>query len=347
MIAFQQAAFDKHEEISFFYDGGVMRGIIAVHSVRRGPALGGCRYWTYVDENAALTDALRLSRGMTYKAAMADLPYGGGKSVLLADPARPKDADLFLALGRAVHRLGGRYIVGEDVGVTPQDMEIVKTVTPYVAGLAGAGGDPSEATAFGVWRGIRAVARRALHGGEPTDKPLSGLRVMVQGVGAVGRTLCRYLKNDGARLLVSDLRAEVVRRVAEECAAEIVAPAAVPDADADIYAPCALGAVLNDDTIPRLRVAAVAGSANNQLAEDRHGAALAARGILFAPDYVINAGGLINAHYELAGGYDRAAAFAATAQIEQRLEFLFDRSAAEGAPPHRIADLAALEKLAA
>lgn len=342
MSVFQSKAFDGHEQIDFINDAeSGLRAVIAVHSTRLGPALGGCRYWRYADEADAVDDVLRLSRGMTFKAALAGLPYGGGKSVILADPARPKDAGLMRAFGRAVDRFGGRYVAAEDVGTSPEDMAAARAVTPYVAGLAARGGDPSEATAFGVWRGIRAAVRRALR-----RESLDGVRVLVQGVGHVGWRLCGLLKADGARLTVSDLRAEVAMQAAAEFDAEIAAPAAVPDAGVEVYAPCALGAVLNDETIPRLKAAVVAGSANNQLAEERHGAALARRGILFAPDYVVNAGGLINVHHEISGNYRRDRAFADVARIEATLEAIFDCADRDDVPPHMAADRIAADRIA-
>lgn len=343
MSVFQSAAFDGHEEVAFVHDAETgLRAIIAIHSTRRGRALGGCRYWRYADEADAVADVLRLSRGMTYKAAMAGLPYGGGKSVILADPDHPKTPALMRAFGRAVDRFNGRYLAAEDVGTSPDDMAAARRVTPHVAGLAACGGDPSQATAYGVWRGLRATARRALR-----RNALDGVRVLVQGVGHVGRHLCRYLKADGALLTVSDLRMEAAQAAAAEFDAEMVAPEAAPDAGMDIYAPCALGAALNAGTIPRLKAAAVAGSANNQLADESCGALLAARGILYAPDYVINAGGLINVHHEISGRYDHGEAFADVARIEATLEEVFARADRDGVPPHMAADAIARERLAA
>ena len=342
MTVFDSAAFDQHEQVVFASDPATgLRAIIAIHDTRRGPALGGCRYWHYPDEAAALTDVLRLSRGMTYKAAMADLPLGGGKSVLLADPNRPKTPELMQALGRAVDRLCGRYVVAEDVGTSPADMEQVRTQTRHVAGLAGLSGDPSPATAYGVWRGIHAAVNHRLR-----RNTLDGLCVAVQGLGHVGYHLCRHLHAEGARLIVADIRAESVERAADEFGATPVSCDAIYGAEADVFAPCALGAVINDATLPRLAVSVVAGSANNQLAEDRHGAMLAERGILYAPDYVINAGGVINVHYERTeGGYDRAAAYRHVGRIEETLADLFARAAREGVPPHLAADRMARERL--
>ncbi|MGQ9369816.1 Leu/Phe/Val dehydrogenase [Azospirillum sp. ST 5-10] len=344
MPVFEADGFDRHEQVVFASDpDSGLKAIIAIHDTRRGPALGGCRYWHYADERAAVTDVLRLSRGMTYKAAMADLPYGGGKSVVLADPARPKSPELMRALGRAVERLGGRYIVAEDVGTSPADMAEVRRETGFVSGLAEGGGDPSPATAHGVWRGIHAAVNHRLRRND-----LAGLKVAVQGLGHVGYHLCRHLHEEGVRLFVTDIRAESVARVADEFAAVPVAADAIYDVDADVFAPCALGAVVNDDTVERLRVSVVAGAANNQLAAPRHGVRLAERSILYAPDYIINAGGLVNVHHErVAGGYDRARAYAHVARIERTLADVFARAARDGVPTGAAADRMAEERLAA
>lgn len=340
---FDAPAFDGHEQVVFAADrASGLRAIIAIHDTRRGPALGGCRYWQYAHERAALTDVLRLSRGMTFKAVMADLPYGGGKSVMLADPRNPKSPLMLAALGRAVERLGGRYIIAEDVGTSPADMERIRTETGHVAGLADGGGDPSPVTAYGVFRGIHAAVRHALDGAD-----LEGLTVAVQGLGHVGYNLCRYLHGAGARLVVTDLRATNMERVADEFGAEAVATSAIIGVKADVFAPCALGSVIDDRTADALRVRVVAGAANNQLAEGRHGAALSARGILYAPDYVINAGGLINIHHERdPAGYDRDRALAHVARIENTLDEVFDRALYDGVPPDVAADRMAEERLA-
>jgi leucine dehydrogenase len=278
-----------HEQVVFCQDPAAgYRGIIAVHSTKLGPAVGGTRLWNYATTEDALTDALRLSRGMTYKNAAAGLALGGGKSVIIADSRNTDREALFLAHARAVDRFQGRYITAEDVGTSVADMEIMARVTRHVAGLAGRGGDPSPWTARGVLRGMQASAFRRWGRDD-----LAGKTVAVQGCGNVGHRLARLLKEAGARLIVTDADAERAAACARECEAEVVALDDIYDAAADIFAPCALGAVLNDETIPRLRAEIVAGAANNQLAEDRHGAALEARGILYAPDFIINAGGVI------------------------------------------------------
>ena len=297
MHIFEEMAACRHDQLVFWAEPEAgYRGIIAIHDTTLGPALGGTRLWTYASEADALTDALRLARGMTYKAAIAGLKLGGGKSVILADE-RPRDRErLFRAHGRAVESLGGRYITAEDVGTSVDDMEFVRAETRWVAGVRGGSGDPSPATAHGVYQGIRACAQERY--GDPC---LEGRHVTVQGVGHVGYQLCAELAAEGARLTIADVNPRSVERAVHEFGATAVAAEAIYDIPADIFAPCALGGVINDRTVARLRVDIVAGLANNQLAEPRHGNALQKRGILFAPDYVINAGGLINVYGELHG----------------------------------------------
>jgi leucine dehydrogenase len=323
-----------------------LSAIIAIHDTTLGPALGGCRFWRYPDEAAAMEDVLRLARGMTYKAALAGLRLGGGKSVIVGDPRADKTPALLEAFGRCVEQLGGRYIVAEDVGTTPADMACIRKATRHVAGLAepGFSGDPSPATAFGVFEGIRAAVRHRLR-----RERLDGLRVAVQGLGAVGYRLCERLAEAGARLTVCDINPEATARARAAFGATVVPPEDIYDAPVELFAPCALGAVIDDATIGRLRAAIVAGSANNQLAEARHGAALAARGILYAPDYAINAGGLINVAHGPLGRpghrYDREQAFAAVARIGQTLAAIFERAEREGLPTNVVADHIAEERL--
>lgn len=297
MKIFEEMAACRHDQLAFWSEPAAgYRGIIAIHDTTLGPALGGTRLWKYASEDEALVDALRLARGMTYKAAIAGLNLGGGKSVILADEGPLDREQLFRAHGRAVESLGGRYITAEDVGTSVDDMEFVRAETRWVVGVRGGSGDPSPATAHGVYQGIRACARERY--GDPC---LEGRHVTVQGVGHVGYHLCAELAAEGARLTIADIDAGSVRRAVDEFGAAAVAPGEIYDVPADIFAPCALGGVVNDRTVGRLRVDIVAGSANNQLAEPRHGNALQERGILFAPDYVINAGGLINVYGELHG----------------------------------------------
>ena len=320
-----------------------LRAFIVVHDTTLGPALGGCRMWRYDSEEAALADALRLARGMTGKAAVAGLPLGGGKAVLVGDPRRDKTPELFRAFGRAVARLRGAYITGEDVGTSMEDMEQARRETRYVTGLADGSGDPSPVTAAGVLHGIRAALRHRFGGAD-----LHGVTVAVQGLGHVGLHLCRLLHAAGARLVVTDLAAEAADRAVAEFGAAAVAPDAIHDAEADILAPCALGGGIDGETLGRLRVGIVAGAANNQLAGTADGLALHRRGILYAPDYVINAGGLINVSWEVlhrGEAYDREAALAAVAAIEPRLGRIFDLSARRNLPPERIADEMARDRL--
>jgi leucine dehydrogenase len=271
-------------------------GIIAIHSTALGPAVGGTRFWNYPTEAQALTDALRLSHGMTYKNAVAGLPLGGGKSIIIGDNKALNRGALLRAHGRFVDTLKGRYITAEDVGTSPADMEIVRAETPYVAGLVGGSGDPSPFTARGVFRAIQASAKFLWKSDD-----LSGITVALQGCGHVGYNLAKLLHEAGAKLIVTDVDQNNLSRVVEEFAAEMVQPDEIFSATANVFAPCALGGVLNDRTIPELKVRIVAGAANNQLLEERHGEMLRERNILYAPDYVANAGGVLNGCRELFG----------------------------------------------
>ena len=270
-------------------EGAGYHGIIAIHSTARGPAVGGTRVWNYGSVDEALKDALRLSRGMSFKSALAGLYFGGGKSVIIADNRRIDREKIFRAHGRFIDTLKGKYITGEDVGTTPADMALVRLETPYVAGLAEKSGDPSPHTARGVFRAMQAAAAHKWK-----NENLSGRRVAIQGCGHVGYYLALELHRAGAKLVVTDIDPANQKKVADETGAQIVPTGAIFDVEADVFAPCALGGILDDATIPRLRMSIVCGAANNQLAEDRHGATLEARGILYVPDYVANAGGIIN-----------------------------------------------------
>lgn len=293
MAVFDAAEFDDHEQVLFINDKAAgLRAIVAVHSTGLGPALGGCRVWPYENEVAALRDVLRLSRGMTYKAAMAKVALGGGKSVVIADSRRDKTPELMQAMGRWIDSLGGRYITGEDIGTNPRDMAEIRKQTKYVSCLEqrdGGYGDPAPMTALGVFQAITAGAEKALG-----TASLSGVPVAVQGIGNVGYNLCSLLHDAGARVTVCDIDERNLERACSDFGVSTVAPDAIFDVDAAIFAPCAMGAVLNDDTIPKLRAKVVAGAANNQLAEQRHGEDLAARGICYLPDYVANGGGLMS-----------------------------------------------------
>jgi leucine dehydrogenase len=321
-----------------------LRAIVAVHDTRLGPALGGCRFLPYALEEDALIDALRLARGMTYKAALADLPHGGGKAVLIR-PATPHfdRAALFLAFGRFVEDLGGHYITAEDSGTGLEDMEVIRTVTKHVCGVDvghGGSGDPSPFTALGVRRGIEACVKLRLGRGS-----LDGIHVAVQGVGHVGYHLCRELSACGARLSVADVDPLKAERAQREFGAAIVPLDQIFEVECDVLAPCALGSALNDSTIPRIKAPIIAGAANNQLAEPRHGDDLNARGILYAPDYAINAGGLVNVAQELEG-YDRERSRARTMKIYDTIYEIAERSRKTLTPTYRVADLMVEEKLA-
>ncbi len=288
----------RHEQLALWSEPELgYRGIIAIHDTTLGPALGGTRFWNYEADRDAIVDALRLSRGMTYKAAVSGVSLGGGKSVIIGDNRTADREEIFRAHGRAVESLKGRYITAEDVGTSVHDMEFVREETEHVVGLLGRSGDPSPVTAYGVFVGMKACAMERYG-----DDSLEDRKVAVQGLGNVGRHLCGYLVEAGARLVITDIRPDRLRAVAAELpGAETSAPNDIYAAKADIFAPCALGAVVNNRTLRVLRVDIIAGAANNQLAESRHGELLHARNILYAPDYVINAGGLVNVYGELQG----------------------------------------------
>jgi len=286
-----------HEQLVLCHDPAAgYRGIIAVHSTVLGPALGGTRFWNYASDEDAIVDALRLARGMSYKNAVAGLNLGGGKSVIIGDNKTTDRELVFRAHGRFVDSLGGRYVTAEDVGTSTADMDYVHMETQYVSGLAGRSGDPSPVTAHGVFRAIEATAK--VRWGSDS---LSGRTVSIQGCGHVGYYLAKELHEAGAKLIVTDIDPDRVKRVVAEFGARAVATDAIYAVDADLFAPCALGAVINDTTLSQLRVEAVVGAANNQLLEARHGDAIEARGLLYTPDYVANAGGVINVYGELAG----------------------------------------------
>ena len=286
-----------HEQLIFSSDpASGYRGLIAIHSTRLGPAVGGTRFWNYASEEEAIVDALRLSRGMTYKCAVAGVPLGGGKAIIIGDNKTGDREKLFRAHGRFVDRLGGRYITAEDVGTGPADMEFIALETSYVGGLVGKGGDPSPWTALGVFRAIQAAAQYKWGDGD-----LRGKRVAIQGFGNVGHNLAKELHSAGARLIVSDVDAEKVKHAVQEFNAESVAADEIHSVEADVFSPCALGGVINDWTIPQLKAEIVCGGANNQLLEARHGGELEARGILYTPDYVANGGGVLSGGADLFG----------------------------------------------
>jgi leucine dehydrogenase len=331
-----------HEQLLLSHDPSCgYFGIIAIHDTTLGPALGGTRFWQYGSTDEAITDALRLARGMTYKSAVAGINLGGGKSVIIGDNKRSDREALFRAHGRFIQTLGGRYITAEDIGTSPADMEYIKLETDHVAGLLGLSGDPSPVTGYGVYVGMKAAAR--VRWGSDS---LRGKTVAVQGAGKVAHYLMQHLHTENARIIVTDIDGEKVKRAVQEFGAEAVAPTAIYDQAADVYAPCALGATVNDETLPRLKVQVIAGGANNQLGEDRHGDELERRGILYAPDYVINGGGVINVYGELhRWPVERAKKKAG--EIYETLLRIFDIAKQQRIPTYRAADRLAEQRVAA
>jgi len=338
MTVFSNPAFDDHERVLFCRDEATgLCAIIAIHSTALGPAAGGTRLWTYASDDEALYDVLRLSQGMSYKNAMAGLKFGGGKAVIMKTPDFEGSEALYERFGEFVESLGGDYITAEDVGMSVDIMDIVARKTRYVSGLTlqsgKAGGDPSPKTAYGIYRGILAAAKARLGLDE-----LQGVRVAVQGVGHVGYELCKLLHAAGAPLLVADLDEARVDRVCAEFGAERVSGAEILFVDADVLAPCALGAILHKESIPGIKARIVAGGANNQLRSPDDGQRLADAGILYAPDYVINAGGIINVACEYFGDVDDAGVMDLVARIGPRLSAIFDEAERTGEPTNVIAD---------
>lgn len=337
-------AFDGHECIWLGRDDSRgLTAIVAIHDTRLGPALGGTRVWPHRTFDAALTDALRLSRGMTYKAAVANLPLGGGKAVIMADPSKHKTPELLDAYAEMLALLDGQYFTAEDVGLTLADADYLRERARNVTGTTrGGSGNPSPVTAHGVYLGLKAAfAFRNGHG------DLRGVRIAVQGLGSVGWALCERLHADGAKLIVSDINEVRAAKALREFGAEVAAADAILSADADIFAPCALGAVLSAETIPALKAGIVAGAANNQLAKHEDAQLLMERGVLYAPDYVLNAGGLINVAGELdPEGYDRDRVMAGLKEIPKTLTAIFERAGKLGRPTNDIAQEIADERLA-
>ena len=330
-----------HEQVVFCYEPSCgYKGIIAIHNTVLGPALGGTRFWNYGSDQEAFIDALRLSRGMTYKAAVAGLNLGGGKSVIIGDPRTTRREEIFRAHGRFVESLKGRYITAEDVNTSPDDMEYCAMETQHVTGLPGTSGDPSPVTAYGVYQGIKAAAKHR-YGSDD----LHGKSVTVQGLGHVGYYLCQYLSADGAELIVTDIDPEKIARVVHDFGARAVGADEIYSVQANVYAPSALGATINDQTLQVLKVDIVAGAANNVLAEERHGDELHRRGVLYAPDYVINAGGLINVCGEL-NGWTPERSMRKAGDIFNTLLRLFELSEAEGLPTYVAADRLAEQRIA-
>ena len=338
MTVFSNPAFDDHERVLFCRDEPTgLCAIIAIHSTALGPAAGGTRLWSYADDNDALYDVLRLSQGMSYKNAMAGLKFGGGKAVIMKTAGFEASDALFERFGEFVESLGGDYVTAEDVGMSVDIMEKIARKTRFVSGLplksGKAGGDPSPKTAYGIFCGIEAAVRARLG-----RDHLEGIRVAVQGAGHVGYYLCKHLREAGAALVVSDIEEERVDRICEEFGAERAATTEILHADVDVLAPCALGAILDEESIPGIRASIIAGGANNQLRSAADGQRLADAGILYAPDYVINAGGIINVACEYFGDVDDAGVMDLVAKIGPRLAGIFEEAARTGEPTNVIAD---------
>ncbi len=329
-----------YEQLVFCYDKtSGLKAIICIHDTTLGPALGGTRMWNYESEEDAILDVLRLGRGMTYKAAAAGLNLGGGKTVIIGDAKKDKSEELWRAFGRYVQSLNGRYITAEDVNTSVEDMDYVAMETDYVTGLSGTSGDPSPVTAYGTYMGMKAAAKEALG----TDS-LEGKVISVQGLGHVGYYLCKFIHEEGGKLIVTDINQEAIDRIVDEFGAEVVAPDEIYGVECDIYAPCALGATVNDETIPQFKCRAIAGAANNVLKEERHGDILHEKGIIYAPDYVINAGGLINVYHELLG-YDADAAHRDSSKIYDRILKVIEISKRDNIPTYKAADIMAEERI--
>ncbi|WP_088006386.1 branched-chain amino acid dehydrogenase [Indiicoccus explosivorum] len=343
MEIFKRMESQDYEQLVFCQDKtSGLKAIICIHDTTLGPALGGTRMWNYKSEEEAIEDAIRLGRGMTYKNAAAGLNLGGGKTVIIGDPLKDKNEEMFRAFGRFIQGLNGRYITAEDVGTTVADMDLIHEETDFVTGVSeafGSSGNPSPVTAYGCFLGIKAAAKEAFG-----DDSLEGKTVTVQGVGNVAFTLCRHLHEDGAKLIVTDINKEAVQRAVEEFGATAVEPDEIYSQEADIFAPCALGAIINDETIPQLKVKVVAGSANNQLKEERHGDMLEERGIVYAPDFVINAGGVINVADELYG-YNQERAMKRVETIYDSITRIFAISKRDGIPSYQAADRLAEERI--
>ena len=343
---FSHPEFDAHEQVIFCHDPDAdLRAVIAIHSTRLGPAAGGCRMHDYASVADAVHDVLRLSQGMTLKSALAGIPLGGGKGVILADPRAPGKHERLRAFARHVQRLQGQYWTAMDVGVGPADVETMVDDCDYVFTCTSHypdGFDPSRFTSFGGFTGVRAVAAHAFG-----KDDLTGLRVAVQGVGSTGRDLCRQLHEAGAELVVTDVDPDALAYVVDHFGALPTEPERIYEQEVDIFAPCALGGIINDETLPRLRARAVCGLANNQLAEPRHGEELDRRGVLYAPDFVVNAGGMIGASRIIYATMDRERSFQQIGGIYDTLREIFERSELEGRPPEAVALERAREVLAA
>lgn len=334
----------NHEQILFCNDNATgLKAIIAIHNTVLGPSLGGTRMWNYNNEMEALTDVLRLSRGMTYKSSVAGLNLGGGKAVIIGDSKKIKSEALLRRFGKFVNSLGGKYITAEDVAMNSRDMEIIKMETDYVSGLPenmGGSGDPSPVTAYGVYVSMKASAKEKFG-----NDSLSGKKILVQGIGNVGMHLVEHLTKEGAKVFINDINEERLKMVADKFKAEVVSADKMFDLDIDIYAPCALGATVNDETLSRLKCTIICGAANNQLAnEQKHGELVLQKGILYAPDFVVNAGGIINVFYELEG-YNRERAMAHAEKIYDTTFNIFQTAKAQNIPTYAAANKIAEQRI--
>lgn len=340
-----QMTLNNHEQVLFCNDNETgLKAIVAIHNTILGPSLGGTRMWTYKNEMEALTDALRLSRGMTYKSSVAGLNLGGGKAVIIGDSKTQKSEALMRRFGKFINSLAGKYITAEDVGISTKDMEYIKMETDFVTGLPenmGGSGDPSPVTAYGVYIAMKASAHEKWG-----NESLSGKKIVVQGIGHVGESLVNYLVKDGAKVFINDINETRLKAVAKETGAEVISAEMVYDMEMDIYAPCALGATVNTDTLNRLKCSIICGSANNQLADENiHGKMVIEKGILYAPDFVVNAGGIINVYYELEG-YNRERALAHAEKIYQTTLNIFKVAKEQNIPTYMAANRLAEKRIA-
>jgi len=344
MSIFEHADFDGHEGVHFFEDKQIgLKAVIAVHSTRRGPSAGGTRFWSYASSADALTDALRLSKAMSYKNAMADLPLGGGKGVVMKPGGNFDRTDLFKAYGARINLLSGSYITAEDVGMTPDDMKIIRSETPYAAGLdegPAASGDPSPVTADGVFRGLQVAVSHKLN-----RSSLKDVKVAVQGLGHVGYNLCKLLHAAGAQLWVADINADRVTQAVNAFNANAVSTDRIHACAVDIFSPCALGGAINASTLPEIKASIIGGAANNQLKSPELGEALQSRGILYCPDYVINAGGIINIAAEVSGTYEKDWVKTKLTGLQSTLKTIFERAQNEGVATNIIADKMAQDRI--
>ena len=347
MSVFDHPEFANHEHVAFYHDKEAgLSAIIAVHNTNLGPALGGCRMWPYINSAEALTDVLRLSKGMTYKAAMANLELGGGKSVIIGDPRKAKTPEMMAAMGKFVDSLGGKYFTAEDSGIAVTDLKTMAEHSDYIAGVNAQyhyngevpDGNPAPSTAYGVFVGLRASVRYAL------DRDLQGVKVAIQGMGHVGYRLAKHLHEAGAELYVTDIYPDGVDKAVSELGATAVAPEDIYNLDVDVIAPCAMGASINDESLPAIKAKVIAGAANNQLAREEMGELLRQKGILYAPDYVINAGGVIDIFHQRMESSSNEALRAHIEQIDDTLIEIFERADRENKATNRVANVIAEER---